>query len=105
MAWGLSHTAEAYQYAAERIAELTRRKLQDAAIGWKAALREYAAEQGEPAPRFTFDVRKLPRDILVDFVVEHALGEHGSCSNGGWELYVDPEGWITVPFGPEDTAE
>lgn len=49
-----------------------------------------------------FNVRKLDRDTLVAFVTENALGDHGSCMNGGGRLYVDPDGYVTVPFGPED---
>ena len=96
MAWPLSHTAEAYAYAGARIRELPRRQLQDAAISWKDVLREAGELTGRG-----FNVRRVPLAILVDFVSEQALSERGSCSNGGWELYVDPEGFITVPFGPE----
>lgn len=99
MSWSISHTDEGLAYADAALRALPRRKLQDAAIGWKAELREI----GEPVPNF--NVRRIPIDALADFVAEHALGEHGRCSNGGHDLYVDPEGWITVPFGPQDDSE
>lgn len=98
MSWPLSHTAEGYAYAANRIAELPRRTLQDAAIGWKRGLKE----AGELKWR-GFNVRRVPHDALVDFVTEHALSDRGRCTNGGWELYVDPDGYILVPFSPEET--
>lgn len=97
MPWSLSHTPDAYQYADARLRELPRRALQDAAIGWKAELRERGELKGRG-----FNVRTVPFDVLADFVEEHALGEHGRCTNGGHELYVDPDGFITVPFGPDD---
>lgn len=96
MAWSISHTDEAIQYAADQIQKLPRRKLQEAAIGWKAELRERGQLRGRG-----FNVRRIPRDILADFLTDHAL-ELGRCSTGGHSLYVDPEGWITVPFGPEE---
>lgn len=97
MSWPLSHTADAYEYASYALRALSRRKLQDAAIGWKAELRKRGELSG-----YGFNVRTVPFDSLADFVEEHALGEYGRCSNGGHELYVDPDGFITVPFGPDD---
>jgi hypothetical protein len=96
MAWSISHTTEALVYADAQIRALPASKLREAAIGWKSELRESGELRGRG-----FNVRKLPVDALADFVAEHALGERGRCSSGGWELYVDPDGFITVPFGPD----
>jgi hypothetical protein len=93
MSWPLSHTDEAYAAADRNLRKLPRRKLQDAAMGWKAELRELGELRGRG-----LNVRRVPFDILADFVSEHALGEYGRCSNGGWELYVSPDGWARVPF-------
>jgi hypothetical protein len=96
MSWSLSHTVDAYAYADARLRELPRRALQDAAMAWKSELREAGELRGRG-----FNVRRVPIDILADFVSENALSERGRCSNGGRALYVDPEGWVTVPFGPD----
>lgn len=96
MSWPLSHTAEGYAYAADRIAELPRRTLEAAAIGWKAELREAGELRGRG-----FNVRRVSRDALADFVTEHAMSERGRSTNGGHELFVDPDGHTLVPFGPE----
>lgn len=97
MAWGLSHTVEAYEYADAQIRKLPRRVLEDCARAWRDELE---------LPRRGFNPRKWDRDTLADWVSEKALDpDLGSCSNGGWALYVDPEGWTTVPFGPEDKED
>lgn len=93
MAWTLSHTIEAYQYASDQIAALPRRTLESVAADWKRELN---------IPRSKFSVRKLDRDTLVGFVQEHALGKHGTSTSGGHALNVDPEGYVTVPFSPEE---
>lgn len=93
MAWPLSHTVEAYQYASDRIAELPRRTLESVAADWKRKL---------GVPRSRFSVRKLDRETLIGFVQEHALSERGTSTNGGHALNVDFEGFVTVPFGPEE---
>lgn len=97
MAWSLSHTSKALAYAADRIAALPLRTLRECAVGWKNDLRGAGALKGRG-----FNVRKLDRDALVAFVTEHALGDHGSTTNGGGRLYVDPDGYVTVPFGPDE---
>ena len=67
MAWGLSHTAEAYANADANIRRLPLRTLRDCAISWKQYLR---AEGLKP---YNFNVRKLDRESLADYVSEHAL--------------------------------
>ena len=97
MAWPISHTSEALAYAADRIAGLPLRTLRECAVGWKRDVREAGALRGRG-----FNVRKLDRDALIAFVQEHALGDRGSCMNGGGRLYCDPDGYVTVPFGPDE---
>jgi hypothetical protein len=92
MSWPISHTDEGRRNAATNIAKLSRKKLEIAAISWKKVLRG----NGKKAPRF--NVQLLPLESLRNFVIECALGEFGRCTNGGWNLYVDAEGWIQVPF-------
>ena len=93
MAWSLSHTVEAYQYAADQIGKLPRRTLESVAADWKREL---------GIPRSRFSVRRLDRETLTAFVQDHALSERGTCTNGGNALNVDPEGYVTVPMGPND---
>jgi hypothetical protein len=99
MAWPISHTVEAIHNAANNIAKLPRKQLEIAAVSWKKELRQ----RGIKAPRF--NVRKLDRESLSNFVTECALSEFGSCTNGGFQLYVDAEGWIQVPFGKPNDDE
>lgn len=92
--WSLSHTVQAYEYADAQIRKLPRRVLEDCARSWRVELE---------LPRRGFNPRKWDYDTLADWVSSAALDEsHGRCSSGGWELYVDPEGYTTVPFGPSD---
>ena len=67
MAWSLSHTIEAYAYADARLRELPRRQLQDAAMAWKAELRESGELKGRG-----FNVRRVPYDALADWVSDQA---------------------------------
>lgn len=97
MSWSLSHTQEAYAAADTNLRKLPKCKLIEAARGWLDEERERAREEGGCVPR-RINWRKVPTDAIADYVSERALGEGGRCSNGGHELYVDPEGWITVPF-------
>ena len=93
MSWPLSHTADGLAHAARMIDTLPVKSLREAAVGWKADMRERGTLRGRG-----FNVKRLAREDLVAWVTEQALGEHGRCSNGGQYLYVDPEGWITVPL-------
>lgn len=99
MAWSLSHTPEAYANADANIRRLPKRTLEQCAIAWKRELRIW----GEVVPNF--NARKLADDTLADFVSECAMGKYGACSNGGHELYVDPEGFTTVSFDDEAEVE
>lgn len=92
MTWPISHTDEGLHNVTANIAKLPRKQLEIAAVSWKKVLRE----NGVKAPRF--NVRRLPLESLRNFVTECALGQFGRCTNGGWNLYVDAEGWIQVPF-------
>ena len=99
MSWPISHTDDALVFAAQEIAKLNRKTLEIAAVSWKNELRSHKVR----VPRF--NVRQVVREVLLDFVTTHALGEFGRCSHGGWMLYVDAEGWIQVPFGPPREEE
>ena len=83
MTWEISHSPEAWN------------DVQFNLEGWTLErLRECVTDLG------LIDPDVLPfcsHDALVLRVIE-SIEEHGLCSNGGHEFYVDPEGYWTVPL-------
>lgn len=120
MAWEWSHTSEAYACAYAHVQRLPRRTL-------LVVLREWAYHDREQAGRLRFPhgrqvwtdqhgrtrvrgfrlpngIRQLSQDTLADLVWTRAE-VHRTCTNGGWEAYVCPDGCHTVPFDAPDGAE
>ena len=46
----------------------------------------------------------LDTETLVDLCLD-AIEKHNTCSNGGHEFYIDPEGYHTVPVSLTDEAK
>ena len=94
--WEWSHTQEAYAFAEEQLRNLPRRELLALVSEWNYHFRENSKRK--LCLKFA---RKLPDDILADWIWEQASSwEHGrTCSNGGHELYLDPQGYRTVDLG------
>lgn len=101
MAWEWSHTPEAYAYAQDRVSRLTKRVLLEILGEWQYHDQNHADDDTVPSFDLPTHVRKLHRDTLVDLVWSRAE-EHRTCTNGGWECYVCPDGCHTVPFGPKE---
>lgn len=95
MSWEWSHTAEAYENVRRNIADLPKRKLLEVLREWAYADRERKGRK--PSFRQPVGQRKLPQDILADLVWDRA-SEHATCSNGGWDAYICPDGCHTVSF-------
>ena len=97
MAWEWSHTPEAYSDAYAHTCRLPKRTLLTILREWAYDDREKANRM--PSFRLSAGVRKLPQDILADMVWSRA-DAHRTCSNGGWDCYLCPDGCHTVPFAP-----
>lgn len=87
MAWGHSHTAEAYDNARANLETWPKRRLAQA----------LADIEGNRGARF---YRTLDRDTLVDACME-AIEATNLCDNGGGVFWIDPEGYHTVSCGRE----
>lgn len=98
MAWEWSHTDEAYAYAREHVSRLSKGTLLTVLREWAYQDRETAGRPG--SFRLPAGVRRLNQSTLADLVWDRAE-EYHTCSNGGWEAYVCPDGCHTVPFGPK----
>jgi len=115
MAWEWSHASEAYSDAYAQVQRLPRADL-------LTILREWAYEDREKSGRLRFPngkqvwtdargrsrvrgfrlpngIRRLSQDVLADLVWQRAE-EHRTCTNGGWNAYLCPDGCHTVPFEP-----
>lgn len=108
MTWSWSHTKEAYEYAYSRVFELDHLTLAEVAAEWRMKSIGLPIRKGfapdlrkEQWERYKVEYLAMPKDIVAEYVWDH-MREAANCSNGGWRAYVDPEGWVTVPFGPEE---
>lgn len=106
MAWGWSHTAEAYQNAREQVDTLPRRELLTILREWayqdrqdRGTLRTRHGAKRIAGFRLPAGIRRLPIDVLADLVWDRAE-QHRTCPDGGWQAYVCPDGCHTVPFDP-----
>lgn len=106
MAWEWSHTDDAYADARAQVQQLPRETLLTVLREWTYHDREAAGRLRGPAIgpsgrvrgfRLPPGVRRLRRETLADLVWERAEA-HRTCSNGGWEAYICPDGCHRVPF-------
>lgn len=102
MSWEWSHTPEAYADAYAQVQRLPRNTLLTILREWTYHDRELADRR--PSFRLPAGLRKLPKDTLADLVWTRAE-EHRTCTAGGWEAHVCPDGCHTVPFDPPITEE
>jgi hypothetical protein len=86
MAWEWSHTEEAYDYAREQLGKRPRKELMEIGKEWKSKLHIRLA------------LTPMSDDCLADWIWEQASGYGAgrTCSNGGGELWMCPEGCHTV---------
>lgn len=94
--WEWSHTENAYAYANEQLHELPMETLLEIMKAWQNKLKFPHKEI----------IMINNKHIFADKIWEFASSyDHGrNCSNGGHELYLDPEGYYTVDLNnmPED---
>lgn len=105
MAWGWSHTVEAYANAEENLRSLPKEKLEEIFAEWRAA-------DGKGEDRFNtkrYDkackwARTQTAETLADLIWPK-VEQQALCSNGGHQAWVCPYGCCTVSFdkgGPSD---
>ncbi len=112
MAWSWSHSQEAYVYARSGLSKLPINTLIEVAAEWKVLL---AYREANPShqwcndPPYTTDVylsklndarrgvKQYTCDALVEYVWD-CMQEAATCDNGGYNAWVDPQGWITMSF-------
>jgi hypothetical protein len=105
MAWEISHGPEAWENVRRNLENWLPEGLIEALCD---AEFEKAEANGEDAASAA-DARRvaltgLPLDILVDACLSE-IGEHNTCSNGGFDFWIDPEGFHTVPCDLADNEE
>ena len=106
MAWGWSHTQEAYRDAEHNLSNLSNERIAVIWAEWNAA------DPGEYGG-FEFNTRKYRREIrrahswirrerrseMLESIWEHAK-DNATCDNGGWNAWLCPFGCgcHCVPF-------
>lgn len=107
MAWEWSHANEAYVNAERNLRDLPRRTLLEILREWAYHDREQdnriRRRPGAKKPagfRLPNGVRRLPVDLLADAVWTRACHLR-TCTTGGWEAYLCPDGCHTVSFDRE----
>lgn len=96
MTWQHSYTPEAYDIALELLYTKPKYWLINAIMAHKSGKRNQ--------PPFKKDLQRLHKDTLVEICFECIL-DTGLCSNGGFEMYIDSEGWYTIDLRDYDTKE
>ena len=96
MAWEWSHTQEAYDEAREILGTWDRHDLIYAIIEDETEDFEGNGLEDFRLKR-VMELTELPTDILADHAWSIAETNR-TCSNGGHELYVDRNGWYTIPL-------
>lgn len=112
MAWGWSHTHEAYAYAREQIHNLPLPTLLEIYAEWRA--KQLSADRGRSTAHWFKSIRHAltqgARFVARRGTYELAetvwllASEQATCTNGGWEAWVCPHGCgcHMVPFGPDE---
>ena len=98
MTWEISHTAEAWQNAQHNLFHMDRENLIAAITDDKFEYVEHVGSienASRAANALRERIKELPQEALVDLALEN-IHEHMNCSNGGWEFYIDREGYWTV---------
>lgn len=106
MAWSWSHAGEAYAAAWKNLEGMERETLEVIFAEWESAKND----SGEIEDYNDFDqekytlaldrAKKLPGDILVDHIWEHAENA-STCDNGGYLLWMCPYGCMAHKASPD----
>jgi hypothetical protein len=112
MAWEWSHSADAYEYARDRLYKLSCQKLRVIWAEWQVKLAEPEEDTGwdqwdqevyDAALKEATELTKKAsyKQILADDVWDWMV-DQATCDNGGFNAWCCPYGCgcHTVPFGP-----
>lgn len=104
MAWEISHTTEAWDNARRNLAQWDRGQLiealtDDAFEGQEEAGHDNPSEAADVLRELLVDA---PHDELVGMAYS-SIEVHQTCSNGGYDFWIDRQGYHTVPvdYTPE----
>jgi hypothetical protein len=99
MAWQWSHTIEAEENAKQNLYNLDKEVLADCLVDWKVQTGVEVVDYDSTVEMYT----GLPMTRLVELVWDYmSHWEHGrTCDNGGFNAWVDKDGWVTVSFDLE----
>jgi len=107
MAWEISMTPEGWNNVYRNLQVMDRVDLEEAIIDDMIEDAEhnegvdYTEDQLDEKRNF---LGELPGDVLVDLVFE-MIEKHNTCENGGFEVYMDREGYHTVKVDLLEGAE
>jgi hypothetical protein len=99
MAWQWSHTQQAEDNAKQNLYNLSKEVLVDCLVDWKVQTGVEVSDYDS-----TVDMYKgLLQCELVEKVWDYMSSwEHGrTCDNGGFNAWVDKDGYVTVSFDLE----
>ena len=97
MSWEISITQEGWQNIQNELNNWSREMLVNAISDDYFEMKEHT--ENEPSAKemewFNSNLKSLPFDILVDRAFE-LIQENNTCDNGGFNYWVDREGYHTV---------
>lgn len=97
MAWEISHSPEAWDNARANLETWDRDRLVEALTDDAFEAAESNGSDGMEAADILRElIEDHPTDILVDLCME-AISLHNTCDNGGFNFWIDREGFHTVP--------
>lgn len=112
MAWGWSHTAQAYVYAESQLRAFDRDTLLEIAAEWRMHKRFPGNDHDWQRlwPQVLANVRKkyrAKRNSEIALAIWLQAEDQALCDNGGFNAWMCPYGCLLhcVPFSPEDLAE
>lgn len=104
MVWEWSHTQEAYEMAQAWLYEQPREWLVEAIVAGECETYDGDNIEQYEQSRIAFYTQTrgngeylLYHDLLADRAWEIAES-HRTCSNGGFDLYIDRQGWYRIPL-------
>jgi len=105
MTWEISISAEGWGSIHDNLHNMPREDLEQAIVANR--IDERQDRQGMPLSiqgmqfferSFTKALAGVAQDVLADLCMFY-VEKHNSCSNGGWEAYIDKDGYHTVVIG------
>jgi hypothetical protein len=96
MAWQWSHTEQAYHNAKENLYTLDKQTLAECLVEWKLRIGVDVPDYDSLVEMYKGLLQCQLVEKVWDFMSSY---EHGrTCDNLGFDAWVDPDGYVTVPF-------